>query len=558
MKRLYVAIALLFPTALVAQTVGDTLRREVTIEKDFTPIVRDASKINTLPEVEELTVTKQSIVYSDWAVPAVVEPTGAWVPPAGFSPVSVAKAKRGYLDFAMGNYWNIQGNVGYRILQNERNRLNVWAQYRSTSGTVDYNQILPDYPREQQMRQLSDQAVIDYSHSFKKLDWDIQGGYRYDSFNYYGLKSSLLPTPITADQQAYRFFVKSGVASTAPNLGMNYRASLAYYRMGFQHGYDLGKPGIAENEWVGDFTLTAPVDSLQSISLDGELTVLSYTQKETSSTNYAMLSLMPRYNWRNDRVNLSAGVRADISFNQGTVFRFAPKVDFDWHITSGVDLYAVLTGGKTLNTWRRVSGYTLYFNSSERIPNTYTPVDFLLGVRTNLLPGFSLGISGGYDLSYNALFALPDGENGLLTGMARMVGIDAHSVKASAEASYRYGTMVEASARLDYCYRIAMAQKDAISYDRPRWAGSFSATYRPIHPLAIEAGYQFALGRDFTPLGLGKLGDMHRLHLKAVYQIIPQLSLYALGDNLLNNKSDVLYGMPTHGIRFMAGVYFKF
>ncbi len=558
MKRLYIGISLLFPATLLAQTVSDTLRREVTIEKDFTPIVRDASKINTLPAVEELTVVKQAIKYSDWAIPATFEPTEVSMPLAGFSAIPRSKTERGYVDFAMGNYWNIIGNAGYRILRNERDRLGVWVQHRSTSGTVDYNQQFPDYPDKQHMRQLSEQAVVDYSHSFKSLDLGVQGGYRYDSFNYYGLQSSLLPTSLTSDQQLHRFFLKSDVVSTRPDASIKYRASLAYYRMDFRHGYELNSPGTAENEWVADFTLSAPMDSTQSILLDGELTFLNYSQKGVSPTQYAMLTLMPRYDWHNERMALSAGFRADVSFNEGTIFRFAPRVNFDWHITSGIDFYTVLTGGKTLNTWRNLSGYTLYFNPSVRIPNSYTPVDFSLGFRTNLLPGFSLGLSGGYDWSKNALFVLPEEVDNRLTGISRVMGIDAHAVKASAEVAYRYGTKVDVQARVDYCYRMTDRGNKAISYNRPRWAGLFSAAYRPIAPLSIEAGYQCAIGRDFGPLGLGKLGDMHLVHVKANYRIIPQLSVYLLGDNLLNCKYDLLYGMPAQGIRFMAGVDFKF
>mgnify|MGYP001509238158 CR=1 FL=1 len=52
MKRFSFLIISVFPFFLSAQVRSDSLRREVTIEKDFTPIVRDASKINTLPEVE--------------------------------------------------------------------------------------------------------------------------------------------------------------------------------------------------------------------------------------------------------------------------------------------------------------------------------------------------------------------------------------------------------------------------------------------------------------------------------------------------------------------------
>ena len=57
MKRFSFLTILIIPFMLSAQQ-ADSLRREVTIEKDFTPIVRDASKINTLPEVEAPTVTR--------------------------------------------------------------------------------------------------------------------------------------------------------------------------------------------------------------------------------------------------------------------------------------------------------------------------------------------------------------------------------------------------------------------------------------------------------------------------------------------------------------------
>ncbi len=557
MKRLYIGIALLLTITVVAQTAGDTLRREVIIEKDFTPIVRDASKINTLPEVEELTVTKQSISYSDWVAPTTLQSTGAWVPPAGFEASTKSNERKGYLDFAIGTHWNIIGNAGYRILQTEKDQLNVWFQHRSTNGTVSYNQKLPDYSRKRHMRQLSEQLLADYSHSFKNIDLGVQTGYRYNSFNYYGLRSSSLSTPLTTGQHLHRFFLKGDIASTDTHLGMYYKASLAYYRMGFGRGYMQGEPGVGENDWRADFLLSAPFDSTRSIKVEGELAYLNYTQKHAPSTNYAMLSLSPRYQWRNERMALSVGLRADISFNQGAIFRFAPNVRFDWEITSGVDFYAQLTGGKTLNTWRKVSGYTLYFNPSELLPNTYTPIDFSLGFRTNLLPGFSWGISGGYDWSSNALFFLPGiDESGLLTGVAQAVGINAHAIKTSVEASYRYGTKVEAKAQIDYCYRIAYGK--AISYDRPRWAGSLTARYLPLNPLAIELGYQFATDRSFAPLTPSKLKDKHLVHLKGSYQFNSQFSLYGVIDNMFNCKYDILYGMPAQGICFMAGFDFKF
>lgn len=106
MKRFSFLIISVFPFFLSAQVRSDSLRREVTIEKDFTPIVRDASKINTLPEVEAPTVTKQSIRYSDWTVPAPLEPRAVLLAPGGFgeNPKKSIEGIRGFRDRQLPEY----------------------------------------------------------------------------------------------------------------------------------------------------------------------------------------------------------------------------------------------------------------------------------------------------------------------------------------------------------------------------------------------------------------------------------------------------------------------
>ena len=49
----------------------DSLRREVVVEKNFTPIVHDASKINVMPAVVAPNTAKQKILYSEWSVPGL-------------------------------------------------------------------------------------------------------------------------------------------------------------------------------------------------------------------------------------------------------------------------------------------------------------------------------------------------------------------------------------------------------------------------------------------------------------------------------------------------------
>ncbi len=130
--------------------------------------------------------------------------------------------------------------------------------------------------------------------------------------------------------------------------------------------------------------------------------------------------------------------------------RFSPDVRFDWTIVPDVQFYTAFTGGKKLNTWRSVSAYTLYFNPSAQVDNTYVPLDASLGIRINALPGFSIGLSGGYEICKKALFLLPEDLDGKFTGVSRFWGIDANALKAELDVSYRYGTKLEASAKVGY------------------------------------------------------------------------------------------------------------
>lgn len=557
MKRFSFLIISVFPFFLSAQVRSDSLRREVTIEKDFTPIVRDASKINTLPEVEAPTVTKQSIRYSDWTVPAPLEPRAVLLAPGGFGEKPEENQSRGYVDFGIGNYLNMVGNAGYRILQNDKDKLGVWLQHRSTCGTVDYNQSLTEdyYPDSKKMHRLEERVVADYLHSFGKLDLGISGGYRYDSFNYYGLRYTGLTGISSPNQEINRFFLKSHIASTAGESDLLYKVSLAYYRYGYHRGYLQGEKGAAENLVNADFTLSAPIDRRSSISLGGSFDYVGYSRLQ-SAANYGMISLNPRYDWRNEHVAFAVGIKADVSFNNGTILRFSPDVRFDWTIVPDVQFYTAFTGGKKLNTWRSVSAYTLYFNPSAQVDNTYVPLDASLGIRINALPGFSVGLSGGYEICKKALFLLPEDLDGKFTSVSRFWGIDANALKAEFDVSYRYGTKLEASAKVGYHRWKTADGGETISYNRPQWEGGANIRYMPVRPFTLEAGYEFAAGREYS--NLGKLSDIHLVHLKASYAFTSWFSLYGLTDNVLNRKYDILYGMPAQGINFMFGVDLKF
>ncbi|MGN1247325.1 MAG: hypothetical protein ACI4UO_01920, partial [Paludibacteraceae bacterium] len=65
--RRYIAIilCLLAVTAAMAQT-DTTLNRNVTVEREFQPVVQAAGKINQKPAITETTLPEHPVVYSDY------------------------------------------------------------------------------------------------------------------------------------------------------------------------------------------------------------------------------------------------------------------------------------------------------------------------------------------------------------------------------------------------------------------------------------------------------------------------------------------------------------
>ncbi|MDR0395629.1 MAG: TonB-dependent receptor, partial [Tannerella sp.] len=115
-----------------------SLNREMTLEREYDPIVQDAAKVNTLPVVREMNISKRPIVYSDYAAPA--SPGKEMnILPAGALMTDVMHSKRnGYLHFAGGMLMNFNGDFGYQILNTDRDRLGVHFSHRSSDGNVRF------------------------------------------------------------------------------------------------------------------------------------------------------------------------------------------------------------------------------------------------------------------------------------------------------------------------------------------------------------------------------------------------------------------------------------
>ena len=143
---LLLALPLLGATAQTSNK--SSLQRAVTIEKEFTPIVQDASKINVMPEMEVSASERPDIKYTEWKSARDEAPTLDTLA-AGKGGVEAPDHQRGYARIEMGNYLNINANAGVRIIDKSRDQLLWGYRHNSTNGTLSY---LPDNASTHQRR----------------------------------------------------------------------------------------------------------------------------------------------------------------------------------------------------------------------------------------------------------------------------------------------------------------------------------------------------------------------------------------------------------------------
>ena len=431
-NKINIAVMLLAALSVTAQEKAkekDELSKAIVVEKDFTPVETKAVKPETTPKALPLNIEKVKLSFSDWAIPAEVNPAVVTQEPVRYADNFKFLRKRGYLSFAMGNYMNIVGSAGFRFIDNERTSFGAWLQHNSTNGDINNNlrgsTVIRDYDKQ---FVTDDKLSFDFSHRFDAGILSANAAYRYSHFNYYGLPKL---TDEKADKQSVHDadvdLLWKNTPSPANNINYYVGAGLGFYGTCFGSWTDWSMTEVPNGEldgmkelhgrFKGGVELMVDDDAFAGIDAGFQLLsqkntgeyamsdyLIAYDNFAGSSMSYpliqllrpagtdsrGMLSLTPYYNRRNGNVNLRLGVRVDVSFSDGTVFRIAPDVRLDWALNRQVGIFASAIGGKNFNTFSEIGRRNRYVNPSLALPSTYTLVDATAGLNFGLFKGLSL------------------------------------------------------------------------------------------------------------------------------------------------------------------------
>lgn len=612
MKKIYIAMLLAaFTCGVTFAQDNKNLNKEIVLEKDVAPLEKKTVKKNELPKVKKPASTgqKTQLGYSDLTSPIEVPTSIPTLLPYGYRTAHNFSDQRGYLDIGAGTQANFRMDFGYRILNDEREKLGVWLNHNSTWAGKNSTKLITD-PANRNKQQFNDNVLgVDYNRAMENGTLTLGAQFHVDNYNYYGGWNTLgidpadvpigtyMPTKGAYDwqndkQTFYDFNVNAGWRSR-----FMLRDNPLFYNVGLQYGHaaydksftNLFERGAHDNWGVLNLGGTYDINELATAGLNIKGEYLRRGTKAKSGSDYdlfdevGMITLSPTYTIRGDMYKLQLGLNGHISFSDGAAFRLSPNVRFNLALVDGFTVFANALGGKNL-------GYrvpTHYYNYRYDMPllmygSIYTPLDAEVGVKVGPFQGFSARASVGYaivkdqpGICYRTTYPIHALDRGM---MSTYMVIDARGYYFNLELDYKYRSLIEAKAAFKYApHDDSMFDSDKhynnykLGVDRASTVGNFDIKVHPWRPLTLEAGLEYRGGRMalFSSPAPGSetgaqsytfvdMDDVINLTAGANYRLNSSVALWLKAHNLLNRRYDLLYGMGAQRIGFMAGLTLTF
>ena len=610
MKKIYVSI-LLAAFALCGAYAQDNtkLNKEITLEKDIAPLEKKAVKKNELPKVKQPTAKgqKSALGYSDLTTPIEVPTTIPTQLPYGYRTAHNFSDQRGYLDIGAGTQANFRVDFGYRIIDEEREKLGLWFNHNSTWNGKNSSKVV-DVDENRNKQKYNDNVLaVDYSRAIGTGTLTLGAKAHIDNYNFYGGWNSVDFIGGPSLNSAYDWDKeKQTFVDFNINAGLKSRFNLLdkplLYNVGLQYGhaaYDKPfnkdyKHGAHDNWGILNLGGSYNINELTTAGLAIKGEYLRRGAKAIANSELdlfdevGMITLSPTYTIHGDMYKLQLGVNAHLSFSDGAVFRLSPNVRFNLALVDGFTFYANALGGKLL-------GYrvpTHYANHRYDYPflmygSIYTPLDAEAGFKIGPFQGLSGKLSVGYaivkkqpgicyyDLNPTDYPSLP-----LATGMmSTYTVIDGRGYWVGAELNYKYRSLIEANASIKFAPHddeFYATDKHYNNYkfdvDRASTVGDFDIKIHPWRPLTFDVGLEYRGGRmalfnyyisspDYTNKIMYEFVDMDdviNLHAGANYRLNNNVALWLQAHNLLNRRYDILYGQGAQRIGCMVGASFTF
>jgi hypothetical protein len=574
----YISLTVMTAAVALAASAED-LKTEIKVDRTVVPTERAAMRISTVtPDLIAPTITKKSLSLTEYNSTSQLTSTFDILSPASYPATSPLSTQRGYAAVGYFPNFNLGASAGYSFIQNDRTRLGAWMQY---DGNLYHGRDINNDRRVFKNSTFTvgadvNQKVGDNSQLAVDVDYTTAAihGVQYDNdqhINFGGLcakwwsKAGSVGYHIDADIDAFGFArgYKSQVFAGGSYYDTPKSGEVVY-------SLKVGAVGhLSHQTWLG-VELSGAVQHFtngNTLSYNAEKAGNSFYINKLTSRNLGLFNVMPHYGFHVDNVTARIGVNVDLpTGGSNKSIHLAPRVLFDWNPASQFALWARVQGGDQLNTLRSLYDVTYFLPSSWVYDRSFVPVTADLGINVGPVKGASLELRGGYAKANDWLMpahnAWAISKIGHVADITAFEPVDIRGWHVGATLNYAYRDIV----KMHVSYDAAPQSYDKGYYlwrDRAKYVVGAGVEVSPIKPLNITLDYEYRAKRQSYTTTVKtteavSLGNINNLNLGASYKFNETVSAFANAENLFCHRYDILYGVPSQGIKGLVGVTVKF
>ena len=557
-KLLIIALALASVPAVYSQ---EEVSRDLTVEREYDPVVANAKKISPTPQKEVIEVEQPEITYTTWSKVEKTEKNASVQDPTEFeTDKATYDRKKGMFKAGLGFYWQTLGEFYYPLLEKEKHLLDVSVKHHSAWGNIE----LEDGTKPRAFDHLTDLG-LNYETSFKKSKLEMGVSYKYNGYDYYGMSN------VADDYMKNATGSNSDVDASIKFYSTDHKSKFHYHIHAgykyFDRNYDISahmiKAGVELAGHVGKGELGAEVDA--------DIDVLNMHKSALDSQPHTagIMKINPFYKLHGEEWAVNLGGNLFVDFNEHAKRPVTGSAKIEAHVGIVPDLfylYGGIGGDYNPNYYYEILRENQYITPDLEVSPTYTPFDVNLGLKVRIMEGLMFNVGFDYNLILDQYYyvnrvVMNESSVSDTLGYANTFDVvtesTTHNVNIEAGLYFDYVKGLNLGVTAGYSYW--GVKENEYAWHKPSWKVEFVGTYRFLEKWEVGVSYKMLADRKALVAGeVVKMNDIHDVDVWASYKALDWLTVFIKGKNLANQKSDTYYGYRNFGINGLAGVTMLF
>lgn len=381
-------------------------------------------------------------------------------------------------------------------------------------------------------------------------------GYERDKYNFYGYSEERLSmsTPFALGQVFHTVKAQGGIKKIEQLDVFNYQAKVNL-RL-FNDNY-LAREHEASIEAFAGLRAN---DHLHG-GINTQLFFTSPSDSTYSNINRNYFKLQPYAAYQNEGLSIKIGANVvhenDIVPNKTTEFHVFPLARISYHLVPSFGIYASYEGDVIRKTYYDFVMENPFLGPSEQLRNTVQNYQVDLGITGSILSEFNYKAGVKYGDFSNMHFF---GNHQFDSTRFQLIYDDISKVlNYHVSANWKFEDIYQLDGEINY-YQYTLTDLTS-PWHRPEWEIKIHNTLMPSKKWQIQFNANVMGGISAINLASDNtttLKALVDLHAKVDYSISPRFSVFAIGNNLLNQSYQRFWNYPVRGAQGIGGISFKF